>query len=52
MVVNMVDESLIIKTYNEGINSVIVLVKSMDAKMTDLNMQIVTFQNGISALKA
>lgn len=51
MVVNMVDESLIIKTYNEGINSVIVLVKSMDAKMTDLNMQIVTFQNGISALK-
>ena len=50
MVVNIVDEASIIRTYNEGINAVITLVKGMDAKMSGLTGEILSLQQELNNL--
>jgi transposase len=40
MAVNIVDESLIIKTYNEGINAVIGLVNDLSEQITSLKDEV------------
>lgn len=41
------DEAFIIKTYNEGINAVITLVKGMDSKLSELTGQVVSIQQEV-----
>jgi transposase len=48
MAVNIVDEASIIKSYNEGINAVITLVKGMDAKISDLTGEVFSLQLEVS----
>ena len=44
------DEALIIKTYNEGVNAVITLVKGMNAKVSDLIEEVLSLQQDVSSL--
>lgn len=44
-------EELIIKTYNEGINAVITLIKGMDGKISGLTVQIVSLNEEIASLQ-
>ena len=46
------DESLIIKTYNDGINAVITLVKDLNGQVSGLSKQIDSLNDRINELEA
>lgn len=47
LTVSRMDEEFIIKTYNEGINAVITLVRGMEAKISELSRQVVSLQQQV-----
>lgn len=47
LTVSRMDEEFIIKTYNEGINAVITLVRGMEAKISELSGQVVSLQQQV-----
>lgn len=51
LTVSRMDEEFIIKTYNEGINAVITLVKGMDTKISELTGQVVSLQQEVIDLR-
>ena len=51
MAVDMMDESSVIKTYNEGIGAVISLVKYMSTHITQLTQQIGNLEGDMFALR-
>jgi transposase len=51
MVVDRMDESSVIKTYNEGIDAVITLVKGMNTHIAELTQQIGNVENDMAGLR-